>query len=317
MISWFKKNFIPHEGNEHRPHFLRTSNIRNIVVIVLFLELSTFLLPTLLNLNQTGGMAAVLTSVLSDLTNEERKDQNLDILTVNKTLNEAAEMKANDMATYGYFAHTSPQGKTPWYWIEKVGYKYEYAGENLAINFNDSKDVTNAWMESPTHKLNIVKENYTEMGTGIATGIYQGKKTIFVVQIYASPVKSIVVLDKKKVQESVLKKELPSVSSVKNLPVVLGVETENVAPIQKATFLQKIFTSPRDTTNKILFVVFGIIFISLLLNTFIKIKHHHLDLITNVLITLAIIGAIFVTNNYISKHNMIVLESIDYVSQQV
>ena len=66
-------------------------------------------------------------------------------------------MKAQDMATLGYFAHVSPDGKTPWYWIEKVGYDYQYAGENLAINFSDSKDVTNAWMASPLHKE--VKEN--------------------------------------------------------------------------------------------------------------------------------------------------------------
>lgn len=98
-------------------------------------------------------------------------------------------MKAQDMATKGYFAHTSPEGKkTPWYWLKQVGYQYQYAGENLAINFTDSKDVTNAWMNSPTHKANIVKDKYTEVGTGIATGLYEGRETVFVAQVYANPI---------------------------------------------------------------------------------------------------------------------------------
>ena len=187
MFSWLKKHFIPHEGNDHRPHILRGSGIRNIVILIIFLEIFAFLIPTLTRINMTGGMAAVLPAVLADLTNQERQEQNLSTLTVSQILNQAAEMKATDMATKGYFAHTSPEGKNPWYWLEKVGYKYQYAGENLAINFSDSKDVTNAWMASPTHKANIVKGNYTEIGTGIASGIYEGRETVFVAQVYANP----------------------------------------------------------------------------------------------------------------------------------
>jgi len=117
--------------------------VGNIVAILILLEVITFLLPTLSHLNTTGGMTAeVISAVLADLTNGERQTQNLPILTVSPLLNEAAEMKATDMATKGYFAHTSPEGKTPWYWLEQAGYNYQYAGENLAINFSDSKDVT-------------------------------------------------------------------------------------------------------------------------------------------------------------------------------
>ncbi|MEX2028945.1 MAG: CAP domain-containing protein, partial [Candidatus Paceibacterota bacterium] len=182
MFSWLKKHFIPHEDNNHRPHILRKNNVRSIIVVVLFLELVVFLIPTLGRINITEQMAAVLPAVLSILTNEERQAQNLQTLTVNPILNQAAEMKANDMVTYGYFAHVSPDGKTPWYWLEQVGYQYQYAGENLAVDFSDSKDVTNAWMASPSHRENIVKGNYTEMGTGVAYGVFQGRTTIFVAQ---------------------------------------------------------------------------------------------------------------------------------------
>jgi hypothetical protein len=335
MFSWFKKYFIPHEGNEHRPHFLRTPSIRLVIIIILALEVTTYFVPTLSYINMFGSsnMAAVLPAVLSTLTNEEREAEQLPDLTVNPLLTKAAEMKANDMATNGYFAHVSPDGKTPWYWIEQVGYNFEYAGENLAINFTDSQDVTNAWMASPTHRANIVKGQYTEIGTGVATGMYQGRETVFVAQMYASP-EIITPVPVSKVTSSPVgsapKKEVALVPNVKKIPNVLGEETivngvtkESVAPMTEInktvpsvpaqpTFLQKAFASPNTTTSRILLVIFAVILLALLLNTFIKIKHYNPDLVTNGLVALALIGVILIANNYLSKRNMVILESIDY-----
>jgi hypothetical protein len=98
-------------------------------------------------------------------------------------------MKANDMAEKGYFAHTSPEGKTPWYWFKQAGYDYSYAGENLAVNFFESKDVAEAWMNSPTHRANIVKKDYTEIGIAVATGMYEGRQSVFVAQLFGTPMK--------------------------------------------------------------------------------------------------------------------------------
>jgi hypothetical protein len=324
MFSWLKKHFIPHEGNNHRPHILRDLNTRNIVAIVIFLEIFTFLIPTLTHLNTTGNMAAVLPAVLADLTNEERESKNLSILAVNPLLNKAAEMKAKDMATLSYFAHTSPLGKTPWYWLEQAGYQYQYAGENLAINFSDSKDVTDAWMESPTHRANIVKGNYTEIGTGVATGMYEGHETIFVAQVYANPLPKTI--------EQKTETRLDSTRQVKTIPAaaaapkvtttnkeptnVLGAEvTTTSIQIQQPTFWQMLIASPRNTTNIILYIFFGIIFIALLLYIIIKMRNHHIDLITNGLIVLAIIGAVFLANYYFSHKNMAITQSLDYSNE--
>ena len=321
MFSWLKKHFIPHEGNNHRPHILRDSSIRNIVVVIIFLEIFTFLLPTLARINYTGGMAAVLPAILADLTNQERQSQNLKTLAVNPILNKAAEMKATDMATHSYFAHTSPEGKTPWYWLKKAGYEYQYAGENLAINFSDSKDVTDAWMGSPSHKANIVKGNYTEVGTGIANGIYEGRETIFVAQVYANPLPKAPEVkftkpDIKKITTVADEEKIAGV--IKEEPAnILGAETsdtENIS-IQEPTLFQKLFTSPRNTTNVILYIIFGIISVALLLYIFIKIKNYHRDLITNGLVVLAIIGAIFVANYYFSYRDMFITQSLDYSSE--
>jgi hypothetical protein len=333
MFPWLKKHFIPHEGNEHRPHILRDLGTRNIIAIVIFLEIFTFLLPTLNHINTTGGMTAeVISSVLANLTNGERQAQDLPTLTVSPLLNEAAEMKANDMATNGYFAHTSPTGKTPWYWLEQVGYNYQYAGENLAINFSDSQDVTNAWMASPTHKANIVKENYTEIGTGVATGMYQGKETVFVTQVYANP---LPVEQTEKVSaktEPATTEIAPSVTATtKESANILGAETSTnvgnnpsnividklvvIDKTPKPTFWQMLISSPRNTTNIILYVVFGIIVVALLLYIFIKRKNYHIDLITNGLIVIAVVGAIFIGNYYLTHRNMVITQSLDYSNQ--
>ena len=332
MLNWFKKHFIPHEGNEHRPHFLRKENIKNVAIFIIFVEAFVFLLPTLTHLNRTGGMAAVLPAVLATLTNEERQANNLQTLTTNPVLVKAAEMKANDMASKSYFAHTSPEGKTPWYWLEQVGYKYQYAGENLAINFSDSKDVTNAWMNSPTHRANIVKDKYTEVGTGIATGMYQGRQTVFVAQVYANPI--IIKEESKKapivnvtqtitpsVKKEITKSETPKQETPKaDVNKVLGAEVEEpvaktvlaTTEVEEVTLWQKLMASPRNSTNMIFFIILGGIIMALILNIFIKIKHHHPNLIINGLIIIAIISTILSVNYYFSYKDMVITQNVDY-----
>lgn len=136
---------------------------------------------------RSSNTAAVVSAVLVDLANQDRAENSLGDLTVNPLLVEAAQAKANDMATKGYFAHTSPQGLDPWYWFEQVGYKFQYAGENLAVNFSDSGDVNTAWMNSPEHRANILDVHYTEIGIATAQGMYQGQLVTFVVQEFGTP----------------------------------------------------------------------------------------------------------------------------------
>jgi len=112
---------------------------------------------------------------------------NVSELKVSPILEKAAQMKADDMASKSYFAHNTPDGKTPWYWLEQAGYRYIYAGENLAVNFENSEDVETAWMNSPGHFLNIMNPKYTEIGIATSTGIYKGREAVFVVQMFGKP----------------------------------------------------------------------------------------------------------------------------------
>ncbi len=131
--------------------------------------------------------SAIYASVLVNLTNRDRIANNLSHLAVNPVLEVAAQMKADDMASKGYFSHNTPDGKTPWYWFEQAGYQYKYAGENLAVNFKDSEEVHTAWTKSRGHFLNIINPKFTEIGIATSTGVYKGREAIFVVQMFGAP----------------------------------------------------------------------------------------------------------------------------------
>lgn len=120
------------------------------------------------------------------LVNKERFSRGLDVLMENAVLDSAAQDKVSDMIKNNYFAHTSPGGITPWYWIEKNGYDYKYAGENLAINFSSAEDQQKAWMASATHKKNILNANYREIGVAVAKGKIAGEASIITVQLFGT-----------------------------------------------------------------------------------------------------------------------------------
>jgi uncharacterized protein YkwD len=132
-------------------------------------------------------LAAVVSSRLVSLTNEDRSQYGLQTLTVDPVLTAAAQAKANDMAAKGYFAHVSPEGLGSWHWFRQVGYSFKHAGENLAVDFTDSAQVNQAWLDSPTHRANILNGKFTHIGIATTEGEFEGRKTTFVVQMFGTP----------------------------------------------------------------------------------------------------------------------------------
>lgn len=185
VVRALKDWFVPHEGNDHRPTLLREEGVAAVLVASMFIFAFTFVGH--LFIDSRALPASVESLVLVDLANEDRVEEGLSALAVNTKLVAAAQLKANDMVTNGYFAHTSPAGVTPWHWFGEAGYTFLYAGENLAVNFSESDNVNRAWMNSPLHRENILNTNFTEIGIATATGVYKGKTTTFVVQMFGSP----------------------------------------------------------------------------------------------------------------------------------
>jgi len=132
-------------------------------------------------------LSAIMPEVVVNLVNSNRAAKGVKGVINSPLLDQAATLKAKDMADKGYFSHAGPDGKLPWYWLDAAGYAYSYAGENLAINYVESADVVLAWMNSPGHRENILNDKYTEIGIGVAEGFFEGQKATFVVQFFGSP----------------------------------------------------------------------------------------------------------------------------------
>ena len=186
FLRRLQDHFVPSHRNAYRPHLLRRRALLFLLGVVLVAE-GALVFNLLARQSGSNFLAAVIQSEIVLFTNAERVQNKVSALKESVLLDRSAQAKADDMATRGYFAHNSPDGKQPWSWITAAGYNYRYAGENLAVRFIDSKDVVVAWMASPTPRANIVKPNYTEVGVGLAQGMYKGQPATFVVQHFGRP----------------------------------------------------------------------------------------------------------------------------------
>ncbi len=229
-------HFIPGVHNDHKPHFLRLKITAAILGVVIMTE-GAYLAHTYIVLPHSDFFAAIFASALIDETNQSRVDKQLSQLTTNPILEKAAQLKANDMAAKGYFAHNTPDGKTPWYWFDQAGYNYAAAGENLAVNFTDSKDVTDAWLASPSHRANIMNGNYSEIGIATAQGTYKGKDAIFVVEEFGRP--SLIARNTESAsvsnfapKDATTSDTTGTTSTAKNLATIKGASTTITQPVK-------------------------------------------------------------------------------------
>lgn len=122
-------------------------------------------------------------------TNNQRATSGKSSLKLNSSLNSAAQAKANDMVARNYWSHNTPDGQEPWIFIDNTGYSYTKAGENLAYGFGTSNETITGWMNSPTHRDNMLDGGFSEVGFGYANGANfngDGEETV-VVAMYAQP----------------------------------------------------------------------------------------------------------------------------------
>ncbi len=322
MRKRLKNHFIPHRGNSYKPHLVRGKTVATLAFSALLLFGVAFSLKSIV-VKYPDLLSAVITGVLVDLTNTSRTSQNLSPLAWNPSLSAIAQMKANDMAEKGYFAHVSPDNKSPWYWFAQGGYKFVYAGENLAVNFIDSEDVVDAWMNSPSHRANIMNERFTEIGMAIASGEYKGRDSLFVVQVFGRPaspeqVASVVVSEQVASTQDPTNNTQAVVSGatakseelevLEENPTFIAVEnssyTQSGSPSQEvvsqSNLLSQVVASPKNLLN-IIYIFLGILmFVALLLLTFIHPGKRHKKNIFYVLLFLTFLSLlIYLTTNHL------------------
>ena len=178
--------FIPRHSNNFKAKLLHHDALTGYLMFALVLTISISVVQ-----RDTGSILGYATDIsptkLFELTNGERENEHLSTLTYNNNLAEAAREKALNMFKNNYWAHYGPNGETPWQFVLEAGYQYEYAGENLAKNFLLSDGVMEAWMDSETHRENILRDEYTEVGFAVVNGLLEGEETTLVVQMFGAP----------------------------------------------------------------------------------------------------------------------------------
>lgn len=268
LIKFIRHLFIPHESNNQKAKILHPSSLVSIAIFIIgfqfFLNLAPKAFPRVL-----GYAANISPSEVIRLINEQRVGQGLSPLDENSTLDSAAQAKGNDMLSKGYWAHFAPDGTSPWSFFLSFGYKYKYAGENLARDFPDAGSAVTAWMNSPSHKENILNPNYRETGVGVVEGNLAGVNTTIIVQFFGSPLggsPSIPVAEAKTIPK-IVATPAPSITPrpTPNLVAVVITPTPVVLPTSTplASAISKVLVSPFSSTKNLSMGITGILLLVL------------------------------------------------------
>lgn len=135
-----------------------------------------------------GNDAQLTVAGVAEWTNAHRAQAGLASLRTNAALNASAQVKALDMLERQYFAHEAPTGEGVADLVQESGYAFVAIGENLALgNFEDDQTLVQAWMDSPGHRANILKDSYREIGVAVVRGEYEGRTTWVAVQHFGLP----------------------------------------------------------------------------------------------------------------------------------
>ena len=148
--------------------------------------------------------------------NAVRSEHNLSPVRWDDTMALSARFHSIDMRNNGYFSHTNLQGQKP---TDRInGHERLYIasicvavyGENLAFSYGDdyhdtikkntanrTYDITldvdgitdhiiDLWMESKTHRDNMLTPTHTFSGVGVAIGAYNSRRAVYITHHFCS-----------------------------------------------------------------------------------------------------------------------------------
>ena len=246
---------FPRESNNQKAKLLHSSSLAVFIFFIVIYQLVINFLPTI-RPDILGFAANIPPSEVIRLTNEKRAQAGLPALVENGTLSQAAQSKGADMLNRDYWSHIAPDGTQPWTFFTNAGYKYRYAGENLARDFSSAPAAVEAWMASPSHKENIMSAKYKEIGIAVVEGDLAGVDTTIVVQFfgtkYADSLPAVPIAEAK------------SVSTTKPAATVAPKPTIQATPLELPTSSPASFVAmnqgdepPQAPKSKITFSPFG------------------------------------------------------------
>lgn len=248
--------FFPHESNNQKAKILHPSGLTVLSLFLIVFQAIVSFTPRVFP-NVLGYAAQISPSEVVRLTNEKRAQSGLSALSENSALSQAAQAKGADMLNKGYWAHFAPDGTSPWKFFTDFGYRYRYAGENLARDFSSPSAAVNAWMASPTHRDNILSQNYKEIGIGVVEGNLSGVDTTIIVQFFGASSSSTgsIPIAKAKSVSTTAPRPIPTLSPT---PVPTPTLTPNPEVATSTTLI-----SPFNSTKNVSLAIVGVLILVL------------------------------------------------------
>lgn len=252
-MNFFRHFFFPAHTNNYRAKVLSHSFLA--VFVVAFIVLSGVVVigrqthPEVLGISYSISENDLLTE-----TNNKRIEQGLSPLSLSPQLSDAARRKAAYMFEKNYWAHFAPDGTTPWSFVKASGYEYVFAGENLAKGFTNSHDVISAWMDSPSHRENLLSSKYKDIGFAIQEGNLTGEDTVLIVQMFGAPY----VPSSVSAEQEPLSQNVAGEAQIESSP-----SSQQVSPVRHNVPDSSLVNAP--TATKSLSVVFLVFIITILI----------------------------------------------------
>jgi len=206
---------FPTKHNNYRAHATRTWAISLAVLSILVFRFSSLFGGVGVS---DGRVLGISTNINPDevieITNKKRMEAGVGPVAKNNLLTNAAKQKGEHMFKLGYWAHIAPDGTEPWYFFNSVGYKYRFAGENLARDFDDSRSTVDGWMASTSHRENMLSSKYQDIGVAVVSGSLNGRDTTIVVQLFGYPSTKALATEDQNPTSAVEKKQVSVVPTV-------------------------------------------------------------------------------------------------------
>jgi hypothetical protein len=264
FLRFLRHLFIPHESNNQKAKLLHTSSLwliaLSLIAFQIVLGFAHGAFPKVL-----GYAANISPAEVIRLTNVQRQSNGLNVLNESSVLDAAALAKGNDMLAKGYWAHFAPDGTSPWSFFLSFGYKYSYAGENLARDFPDASSAVTAWMNSPSHRENMLNPNYRDIGIGVVEGSLAGVDTTIIVQFFGTPLSGSPSIPVVKANQTVSATSQPSsASAALLLATPLPTSSPGAVSFNQSTIGASLaLVSPFNSTRNISLLVTGVLILVL------------------------------------------------------
>jgi hypothetical protein len=267
---------FPYEGNNFKAKLLHPSGFFSLkvglIIFQLILQVVIFSpFPKVL-----GYAANISPQEVIRLTNEKRLEAGLPGLREDPVLSQAALAKGVHMIENGYWAHVAPDGTKPWAFFINSGYRYRYAGENLARDFSNASGAVDAWMASSSHRENLLSDKYKDIGVAVIEGDLNGVDTTIIVQFFGTRYQDTFSLG------PVAKVRKTPVPSPSPNPALVSLSTPTPKPTPGLTISkapqgveagkQKVLISPFTVTKEISLAVVGLLLIVLLVDAVVTSK---------------------------------------------